>query len=59
MHLTSNANLCTLKKVAKNNDRAAVAANVVALGSRARARAHTNRSCDSFNQLAKNSLLVL
>ena len=52
----NNANLCTPKKLAKNNDHTA---SVVAHGSRARAHAHPGRSCDSFNQLAKKLVTCL
>ena len=54
-NILNNANLFTPKNVAKNNDRAAS----VYSGSRACAHEYPGRSCDSFNQLAKNSLLVL
>ena len=49
-----NANLCTPKHVAKNNDRAA---SVVALV-HTRAHGYPRRSCDSFNQLAKTRLVA-
>ena len=52
-NIFNSANLCTLKKVTKINDRAA---GVVAL---VHAHAHPGRSCDSFNQLAKKFVTCL
>ena len=53
--ILNNANLCTPKKVAKNNDRAASVAALVHAHAHAHARAHIaypGRSCDSFNQIS-------
>ena len=50
-NIFNNANLCTLKKVAKNNDHAP--------HSGSRVHAHPGRSCDSFNQLSKKLITCL